>query len=95
MSEQKQTIDDSKIPDMTGVKRPDEMARSQLDPLEKEEREAAKKHAKAAPKGAFVCTGNILVDDKTFKRGDEYEGKLYQDLIAAKAIVPAAEWAKR
>lgn len=66
-----------------------------VDPLEKEEREKTKKFAKPAPKGAFVAATNIKVDDKSFSRGDEYDGKLYADLLAVKAIVPKEEWAKR
>jgi hypothetical protein len=97
MSEQNtsESINDSAIPDASKFKRPEEVNRGALDPLEKEEREAAKKLAKPAPKGAYICTGNILSDNKSFKRGDEYEGKLYADLIASKSIVTKEEWAKR
>lgn len=69
--------------------------RQSTDPLEKEEREKTKHLAKPAPKGAFVATTNVKVDDKTFKRGDEYDGKLYADLLAVKAVVPKEEWVNR
>lgn len=66
-----------------------------VDPLEKEEREKTKKFAKPAPKGAFVVTTNIKIDGKKYSRGDEFEGKLYADLLATKSVVSKDEWAKR
>lgn len=69
--------------------------RQSTDPLEKEEREKTKKFAKPAPKGEFVAATNIRVDDKSFSRGDEYDGKLYADLLAVKAVIPKSEWAQR
>lgn len=69
--------------------------RQSTDPLEKEEREKTKSLAKNAPKGAYIAATNIIVDNKKFSRGDDYEGKLYADLISVKAIVTKEEWANR
>lgn len=69
--------------------------RQSTDPLEKEEREKTKQFATSAKKGAFIVTANIKIDGKKFSRGDEFEGKLYADLLSAKAIVPKEEWSKR
>lgn len=87
----KEQIEDG-IPDMTGYKQP---TKSEVDPLEKEEREAAKKTAKVAPKGAYVALTTIKCDGKEYHRGDEFDGKLYQDLIAVKAICKKEEWVNR
>ena len=77
-------VEDDGIADMTGVTQP---VKPDIDPLEKEEREAAKKNAKPAPSGAYVVNQNMKVDGKAYKKGDAYEGKLYQDLIDAKALI--------
>jgi hypothetical protein len=92
MKEQTETINESGIVDAKNFKTVD---RSAIDPLEKEERQAAKKNAKEAPKGAFVVTTNIKCDGKRFTRGDEFSGKLYADLLESKVVVPKEEWAKR
>jgi len=74
---------DDSIVDASNFKEP---TRQEVDPLEKEEREAAKKSAPAVPSGKYKVLQAMKVDGKTYKIGDDYEGKLYQDLIDAKAI---------
>jgi len=92
MNEQTETIKEDGIVDAKNFQ---VATRQSTDPLEKEEREKTKKFAKPAPKGAFVVTQNIKVDGKKFSRGDEFEGKLYADLLATKSVVSKDEWAKR
>lgn len=92
MKDQTEVLNDGAIVDAKNFQ---SATRQSVDPLEKEEREKTKHHAKPAPKGAFVAATTILVDNKNFKRGDDYDGKLYADLLSAKAVVPKEEWAKR
>lgn len=93
MNEEKtETLNDGGIVDAKNFQT---ATRQSTDPLEKEEREKTKKFAKPAPKGAFVVTANIKIDGKKFGRGDEFDGKLYADLLASKAVVPKEEWEKR
>jgi hypothetical protein len=92
MKEQNEDSNEDGIPDMTGVKA---APKNVLDPLEREEREAAKKNTPDAPKGAYVCLANIKSDDKTFKKGEEYVGKLYADLLSAKVICKKEDWVSR
>lgn len=88
--------DTAEAVDMTGVgiAEKDEGAN---EAFEKEEREAAKKTAKKAVKGAYIVTGNLKCDNKLFKRGDAFDGKLYADLIHGNnpTLVTAEQWEKR
>lgn len=86
-SEVEEVLEDDGIVDASNFEAP---ARAESDPLEKEEREEAKKNAKPAPSGEYIVNDNMKVDGKQYKKGDVYEGKLYQDLIDAKALVKKA-----
>jgi hypothetical protein len=83
---------DDSIPDVSGKTVPQ---KTELDPLEKEQREAAKKLAEPAPAGKFVVTCNMKCDGKRYSKGDLFDGKLYADLVASKSVVLASEWNKR
>ncbi len=92
MKEQTETLNDGGIVDAKNFQ---VATRQSTDPLEKEEREKTKKFAEAAPKGKYIATTSIECDGKKFSRGDEFDGKLYADLLAVKAVVSKDEWAKR
>jgi hypothetical protein len=85
-------VNDDGIVDATNFEKIDKV---ELDPLERQEREKAKVHAKPAPKGEFIVTTTLKVDNKTFNRGDVYEGKLYADMVQSKVVIPKSEWAGR
>ena len=65
--------------------------------LEKEERQDLKKKAKKAKKGEYVVTRALKCDGKLFKRGDEFEGKVYYNLTEGKSpvLVKKSDWDKR
>lgn len=84
---------DNEAIDMTGK----EIAgKNTVDPLEKEEREAAKKKAPLAKKGEYiVACSSLKSDGKKMKKGDEYVGKLYHDLVSRGSVVTKVAWDKR
>jgi hypothetical protein len=91
-NEKTETLNDGGIVDAKNFQ---VATRQSTDPLEKEEREKTKKFAQPAPKGKFVVTTNIKIDGKKFTRGDDFDGKLYADLLATKSVVSKEDWAKR
>lgn len=88
------TLDDDGIVDASDF---NQAERAPSNDLEKEEREEAKKEAVKAKKGAYVATRNLKCDGKSFKRGDDFEGKIYADLTEGRhpAIVTKKAWQDR
>lgn len=75
----------------------EEAQRGSLDPMEKEEREAAKANAKKAKSKEYVVTRALKCDGKSFKRGDFFEGKVYANLLEGKnpALITKKEYDER